>query len=274
MNITEFNGVSFGYGKNTVLKNFSLTIKKGEFAAVLGKNGSGKSTFARLINGLLTPDSGSVFTCGFNTSDERLIYEIRRRASFVFQNPDDGIVSAVVEDEAAFTAENLGTEPAVIRSRVDGALKRTGLYEKRLALTSSLSGGEKQRLAIASALVSEPELLILDEPTSMLDPEGRRDFFNLLKKLISDGITAVLVTHDMETAAHAGRCIVIDGGAVSFDGPPKALFSDRELLKKYSLRAPEMQRVADELKKRGVTIPDGMFDPHTTAEYLINTLFS
>ena len=251
MNITEFNGVSFGYGKNTVLKNFSLTIKKGEFAAVLGKNGSGKSTFARLINGLLTPDSGSVFTCGFNTSDERLIYEIRRRASFVFQNPDDGI-----------------------RSRVDVALKRTGLYEKRLALTSSLSGGEKQRLAIASALVSEPELLILDEPTSMLDPEGRRDFFDLLKKLISDGITAVLVTHDMEAAAHAGRCIVIDGGAVSFDGPPKTLFSDRELLEKYSLRAPEMQRVADELKKRGVTIPDGMFDPHTTAEYLINTLFS
>lgn len=272
MPVIEFCGVSFSYGDTEVLREVSFKIEKGEFVAVMGKNGSGKSTLARLINGLLLPASGRVLTCGADTADADGIYGIRRRAAFVFQNPDDGIVSAVVEDEAAFTAENLGIEPGEIRRRVDAALKRTGLYEKRFELTAELSGGEKQRLAVASALTAGPEILILDEPTSMLDPEGRRSVISLVKELAAEGMTAVIVTHDPEEAALAGRCIVTGGGGIAFDGTPEELFSDAELLKKHSLAAPDMRRFADALRAYGIDVPDGIYEPGAMAEAIAAAL--
>ena len=268
MNIIEFKNVSFGYGKNAVLEDFSLRIEKGTFTAVLGRNGSGKSTLARLINGLLLPRSGCVMTCGMDTSDEEQIYNIRSRAALVFQNPDDGIVSAVVEDEAAFGAENLGIEPAEIRKRVDAALKETRLYQKRLAMTAQLSGGEKQRLAIASALVMEPEVLILDEPTSMLDPEGRREFLETVKRLAGRGMTVVLITHDMEEAAEAQRCIVMGSGKIVLDGAPVEVFADSTKLEELALCAPEMQRLAAELRRHGIDVPDDIFGTEEMANYI------
>lgn len=268
MNIIEFEHVSFGYGKNAVLEDFSLQIEKGTLTAILGRNGSGKSTLARLINGLLLPQKGKILTCGMDTSNSNLIYKIRSRASLVFQNPDDGIVSAIVEDEAAFGAENLGIDPIEIRKRVDDALKETRLYEKRLSMTAQLSGGEKQRLAVASALVMDPDILILDEPTSMLDPEGRREFLETLNRLVRRGITAILITHDMEEAAEAQRCIVMDNGKIVLDEAPADVFSDNKTLEQLALCVPEMQCVAAELKKYGIDIPKNIFKTDEMAEYI------
>ena len=202
----QMDSISFSYGDHrAVLEDFSLQINKGSFTAILGRNGSGKSTVARLMNGLLLPSEGRVLVDGMDTADETLIYKIRSRAALVFQNPDDQIVSAVVEDETAFGAENLGIPSSEIRERVDSALRTVGLYEKRLCMTTQLSGGEKQRMAIASALVMQPKLLILDEPTAMLDPSGRREFLKTVQTLHAQGMTVVLITHAMEEAAMAER---------------------------------------------------------------------
>ena len=202
----QMDSISFSYGDHrAVLEDFSLQINKGSFTAILGRNGSGKSTVARLMNGLLLPSEGRVLVDGMDTADETLIYTIRSRAALVFQNPDDQIVSAVVEDETAFGAENLGIPSAEIRERVDSALRTVGLYEKRLCMTTQLSGGEKQRMAIASALVMQPKLLILDEPTAMLDPSGRREFLKTVQTLHAQRMTVVLITHAMEEAAMAER---------------------------------------------------------------------
>lgn len=267
----QMDSISFSYGDHrAVLEDFSLQINKGSFTAILGRNGSGKSTAARLMNGLLLPSKGRVLVDGMDTADETLIYKIRSRAALVFQNPDDQIVSAVVEDETAFGAENLGIPSSEIRERVDSALRTVGLYEKRLCMTTQLSGGEKQRMAIASALVMQPKLLILDEPTAMLDPSGRREFLKTVQTLHTQGMTVVLITHAMEEAAMAERCVVMDSGKILLDGMPAEVFENTETMAKLSLGVPDMRLLAEELGQYGIAVPKTILTVKEMADYLEN----
>lgn len=267
----QMDSVSFSYGDHrAVLEDFSLQINKGSFTAILGRNGSGKSTVARLMNGLLLPSEGRVLVDGMDTADEMLIYKIRSRAALVFQNPDDQIVSAVVEDETAFGAENLGIPSSEIRERVDSALRTVGLYEKRLCMTTQLSGGEKQRMAIASALVMQPKLLILDEPTAMLDPSGRREFLKTVQTLHAQGMTVVLITHAMEEAAMAERCVVMDSGKIILDGTPAEVFENTETMAELSLGVPDMRLLAEELGQYGIAVPKTILTVKEMADYLEN----
>ena len=267
----QMDSVSFSYGDHrAVLEDFSLQINKGSFTAILGRNGSGKSTAARLMNGLLLPSEGKVLVDGMDTADEALIYKIRSRAALVFQNPDDQIVSAVVEDETAFGAENLGIPSSEIRERVDSALRTVGLYEKRLCMTTQLSGGEKQRMAIASALVMQPKLLILDEPTAMLDPSGRREFLKTVQTLHAQGMTVVLITHAMEEAAMAERCVVMDSGKIILDGTPAEVFENTETMAELSLGVPDMRLLAEELGQYGIAVPKTILTVKEMADYLEN----
>ncbi len=267
----QMDSVSFSYGDHrAVLEDFSLQINKGSFTAILGRNGSGKSTVARLMNGLLLPSEGRVLVDGMDTADETLIYKIRSRAALVFQNPDDQIVSAVVEDETAFGAENLGIPSSEIRERVDSALRTVGLYEKRLCMTTQLSGGEKQRMAIASALVMQPKLLILDEPTAMLDPSGRREFLKTVQTLHAQGMTVVLITHAMEEAAMAERCVVMDSGKIILDGTPAEVFENTETMAELSLGVPDMRLLAEELGQYGIAVPKTILTVKEMADYLEN----
>lgn len=267
----QMDSISFSYGDHrAVLEDFSLQINKGSFTAILGRNGSGKSTAARLMNGLLLPSEGKVLVDGMDTADEALIYKIRSRAALVFQNPDDQIVSAVVEDETAFGAENLGIPSSEIRERVDSALRTVGLYEKRLCMTTQLSGGEKQRMAIASALVMQPKLLILDEPTAMLDPSGRREFLKTVQMLHAQGMTVVLITHAMEEAAMAERCVVMDSGKILLDGMPAEVFENTEMMAELSLGVPDMRLLAEELGQYGIAVPKTILTVKEMADYLEN----
>lgn len=267
----QMDSISFSYGDHrAVLEDFSLQINKGSFTAILGRNGSGKSTAARLMNGLLLPSEGRVLVDGMDTADETLIYKIRSRAALVFQNPDDQIVSAVVEDETAFGAENLGIPSSEIRERVNSALRTVGLYEKRLCMTTQLSGGEKQRMAIASALVMQPKLLILDEPTAMLDPSGRREFLKTVQTLHAQGMTVVLITHAMEEAAMAERCVVMDSGKIILDGTPAEVFENTETMAELLLGVPDMRLLAEELGQYGIAVPKTILTVKEMADYLEN----
>ncbi len=244
--------------KNEVLKGITAGIEKGKFTAVLGRNGSGKSTFARLINAILLPTSGKIYVLGSDTSDENNLYDIRRKAGMVFQNPDNQIVAAVVEEDVAFGLENIGVPPEEIRQRVDDALRTVGMYEYRKHSPGMLSGGQKQRVAIAGIIAMRPECIIFDESTSMLDPAGRRDVMKTIKKLCTEyGITVLLITHYMDEAVQADRVIVIDEGRIILDGVPKKVFSQVEVLKKAGLDVPQVTEFVCELRKRGVSIdPD------------------
>lgn len=266
--IISIENISFAYGNSVALKDFSLHIKKGEFVAILGRNGSGKSTLARLLNGLLLPSSGSIRICGMDISDENSIYRIRSRAAMVFQNPDDQIVSAVVEDEVAFGAENIGIEPSEIVKRVNSALNTVGLSGKAKSSTAHLSGGEKQRLSIASALVMEPEILILDEPTSMLDPSGRNAFMETVAKLHQNGMTVVMITHNMDEAAMAQRCIVMEHGEIIFDDIPSQVFLHSKKLAELSLGTPPMCELGEILAAAGVTVPPGILTTSQMADFI------
>ncbi len=272
--MVEIKNISFGYGSNAVLKDFSLNIEKGSFTAILGANGSGKSTLLRLINGLLLPSCGSVLVGGLDTSDESKIYDLRSRAAIVFQNPDDQLVCAVVEDEAAFGAENIGVAADELRRRVDKALSITGLSEKAKHPSANLSGGEKQRLAIASALVMQPQLLLLDEPTSMLDPEGRRKVMDIIQSLRRDGLTVILVTHLMDEAAAADRCVVMDKGRILLDGTPSDVFFHSEELSALSLDIPEICRIADILRSNGIPVPQNVVNAEQMADFVENYILS
>ena len=264
----NIKNISFSYVSTPVFKDFSLKINQGEFVALTGGNGSGKSTLARLLNGLLTPQSGNILIDGADTSDASALYKIRSTAALVFQNPDDQLISAVVEDEAAFGAENLGLAPHEIRIRVDEALSIAGLSDKALCSTAHLSGGEKQRLAIAGALVMKPKILILDEATSMLDPSGRNKILQTIKELHKNGMTVLMITHSMDEAALADRCIVIDNGNVVLDGTPAEIFSNAEKLRKLSLDIPDMKLLALHLCENGVSVPDTIFDVKSMADFL------
>lgn len=249
MNLIEFKNVNFSYvvdddeeNKVTVdvLKNFNLTIEKGSFVAILGHNGSGKSTTAKLINGINIAQSGEVIVDGQKVEDNDTIFDIRRKVGMVFQNPDNQIVSSIVEEDVAFGFENLGVEPKEIRERVDNALKTVGMYEHRLKAPNKLSGGQKQRVAVAGIIAMKPMCIVLDEPTAMLDPSGRREVMNTVKKLNKEeGITIVLITHYMDEAVQADRVVVMDDGQIKLDDTPRNVFAKVDEIKALGLDVPQ-----------------------------------
>lgn len=248
MNLIEFKNVDFAYEldedeekqKLPVLEDLNLAIEKGSFVAILGHNGSGKSTIAKLTNGILFPTEGKVTVDGIETSDDDTIYDIRKKVGMVFQNPDNQIVSSIVEEDVAFGVENLGCSPEECRKRVDEALKTVGMYDYRFKSPSKLSGGQKQRVAVAGIIAMKPECIVLDEPTAMLDPSGRKEVIETIKKLNrEDGITIVLITHYMDEAVEADRVVVIDGGKIKMDGTPAEVFSQVDRVKSLGLDVPQ-----------------------------------
>ncbi|MGN0606583.1 MAG: energy-coupling factor transporter ATPase [Oscillospiraceae bacterium] len=240
----------------------TMNIHKGQFTAILGRNGSGKSTIAKHFNAILVADRGTVTVNGMDTADEDNLFAIRQFAGMVFQNPDNQIVSSVVEEDVAFALENLGVEPSEIRKRVDDALKAVSMYEYRLHSPNQLSGGQKQRIAIAGIIAMRPECIILDEPTAMLDPQGRKEVLDIIQRLNRDyGITAVLITHYMDEASKADRIIVMDNGKVIMDDIPKNIFSEVERVKSAGLDVPQVTELVYELNKCGFNL-----DKHIISE--------
>ena len=245
-----------GCEPHNVLDGVSLSIRRGEFVALLGHNGSGKSTMAKMFNAMLLPTGGKVFVDGMDTVDEEILYEIRRRVGLVLQNPDNQLVASVVEEDVAFGPENLGIPPEEIRQRVDEALKAVGMYDFRLNAPYKLSGGQKQRIAIAGIIAMQPDCIVLDEPTAMLDPRGRTEVLETIHRLNEEkGITIVLITHYMDEAVQAGRVIVMDGGHVLLSGEPREVFSRVELLKKHQLDVPQATELTYRLQGMGFPMP-------------------
>lgn len=276
----ELNDVTFSYltdydehtVKNTVINGISLEISRGEFVAVLGHNGSGKSTLAKMLNAINLPESGKVYVDGMDTSDENNLFDIRKRVGMVFQNPDNQIVATVVEEDVAFALENIGVEPAEIRRRVDEALKTVGMYEYREHAPHKLSGGQKQRIAIAGVLAMKPECIVLDEPTAMLDPIGRREIMATISELNSMGVTIVLITHYMDEAARAKRVIVMDSGEIIMDDTPKRVFSQMDRLKSLGLDVPQVTELTHALISAGVDLPDDIISEDECYEALYKLL--
>lgn len=272
--IIETKGLEFSYRQEDetfkkVLDNINLTIPEGQFLAILGRNGSGKSTLAKQFNAILLPDGGAVYVMGIDTRDESRIYDIRQNVGMVFQNPDNQIVATIVEEDVAFALENMGVAPAEIRLRVDEALKTVGMYEYRSHAPHQLSGGQKQRVAIAGLLAMHPKCLVLDEPTAMLDPKGRREVIDTVMRLNrEDKVTVVLITHFMNEAVQADRVVVIDRGAIVIDGTPKEVFSNITLLKSAGLDVPQTTELVDELRKSGIDLPEGIL----TVEECVNAI--
>ena len=265
MNIIEVKNLEFEYpitddegnvvGGNKVLKDINLEIPKGQFVAVLGHNGSGKSTLAKHFNGILLGNSGKVFVNGIDTADDDKIYDVRQTVGMVFQNPDNQLVATIVEEDVAFAPENLGLPPEQIRERVDEALNAVDMYKYRLHSAHQLSGGQKQRIAIAGVIAMRPECIVLDEPTAMLDPKGRKSIMKTIKHLNSEfGITIVLITHYMDEAAQAERVVVMDSGRIIMDDVPKKIFSQVDKLTEIGLDVPQVTQLAYELKKEGIDI--------------------
>ena len=258
MDVITIENVTFRYpdSPEPVLKDFSLTLPAGSFTAVLGHNGSGKSTTAKLCNAILVPTQGKVFVKGMDTSDEENLIRVRRTVGMVFQNPDNQIVASVVEDDVAFAPENLGVESAEIRRRVDDALRRVGMYEFRLHAPHLLSGGQKQRIAIAGVLAMQPEVLVLDEPTAMLDPVGRREVLNTIEELRREtGMTVLLITHHMDECVNADRVVVISDGEKALEGTPAEVFSQVETMRALGLDVPATVEVLWELRRGGMDVP-------------------
>ncbi len=272
-------GLSFSYpvyddegnrkGVNQVLKNVTLSVQKGEWVAILGHNGSGKSTFARHVNALLFPEEGTLWVNGIDTRSEEQIWEIRSSAGMIFQNPDNQIIASIVEEDVAFGPENLGVEPTEIRSRVDAALSTVNMRKYADRDPNRLSGGQKQRVAIAGVLAMKPACIILDEPTAMLDPSGRREVMDTLERLNHDEhITILHITHYMEEAARADRVIVIDHGEAVLEGTPKEVFAQVDRMKALGLDVPQMTELAYDLRKSGIDIPADI----TTVEEMVEAL--
>lgn len=253
--VRAIDGVSFG-------------VERGSFTAVIGQNGSGKSTLAKNINALLIPTSGRVLVDGLDTSEPGNVWDVRSRVAMVFQNPDNQIVSSIVEDDVAFGPENLGIEPSEIRRRVDEALTGVEMYDFRKKAPHMLSGGQKQRIAIAGAVAMEPECIVFDEPTAMLDPRGRSEVLSVIKDLNRKGITVLLITHFMEEAAQADKIIVMDRGVKKMEGTPGEIFIRADELKALSLDVPPAVELAMKLRERGIDIPEGIL----TIDDMVNCL--
>ena len=262
---TDENGL---VTKNRAIDGVSFTIEKGKFTAIIGQNGSGKSTLAKNMNALLTPTEGTMLVDGMDTSDTENTWKVRQRVAMVFQNPDNQIVSAIVEDDVAFGPENLGIDPEEIRSRVDNALTGVDMVEYKKKAPHLLSGGQKQRIAIAGAVAMQPECIVFDEPTAMLDPRGRQEVLNVIGQLNAKGITTVLITHFMEEAALADKIIVMDSGKIQMEGTPKEVFSRADELKALSLGVPPAVELGLELKKRGIPVPEDIMTIDEMVDYL------
>ena len=258
-----------------VFEDLNLTIEEGSFVAVLGTNGCGKSTLAKHFNAILLPSGGKVYVCGIDTANEERLITIRRNVGMVFQNPDNQIVANVVEEDVAFGPENLGVASPEIRRRVDSALKQVDMYEYRTHAPHLLSGGQKQRIAIAGVIAMEPKCIVLDEPTAMLDPRGRREVIDTIGRLNREkGITVVLITHHMDEAAKAQRVVVLDKGKVAADGTPKEVFSQVELLHGIGLAAPETVELCWELNREGFDLPLDKLDPKECAQALYDMVMA
>ena len=271
----ELKDVTFAYpaeeGKQTknALDGVTLSIEKGSFVAVLGHNGSGKSTLAKTMNAILVPAGGKVLVEGMDTAEGANLLAIRQRVGMVFQNPDNQIVSNVVEEDVAFAPENLGVASQEIRQRVDDALRAVGMYDYRTYAPQLLSGGQKQRVAIAGVLAMQPQCVVLDEPTAMLDPQGRREVLDTIERLNREtGMTVILITHHMDEAARADRVIAMSEGRIVADGTPQAVFAQEPLLRSVGLDVPQTEQLLLELKRRGVDIPTDALTPEACAQLL------
>ena len=278
-NIIEVKNVTYEYTDEektfAAVKNLSLNIERGSFTVILGHNGSGKSTLAKMLNGLNKPTSGDVFADGINTKDEETEIEVKRKVGMVFQNPDNQIIASIVEEDVAFGPENLGIPPKEIEKRVEDALKAVDMWEFRKSTPHHLSGGQKQRIAIAGIIAMQPECLVLDEPTAMLDPKGRAEIISTLHRLNQDkGITVVLITHYMEEAENADRVIVMNDGEIIADDKPKVIFSDVERLKKVGLDVPQTAELLYNLKKNGFAVDTHALSIKEAAEQIISALHS
>ena len=255
--VIVFENVHYTYpgDEQESLRGIDLAFERGSFTAVLGRNGSGKSTLAKHMNAILVPDEGRVLVGGTDTADEERLLEVRRRVGMVFQNPDNQIVANVVEDDVAFAPENLGVSPAQIRERVDRALRQVGMYELRMHAPHLLSGGQKQRVAIAGVLAMEPEIIVLDEPTAMLDPQGRAEVIGTVSALCREkGMTVVLITHHMDECVGADRLVVLSEGRVAADGSPAEIFADLALMEREGLSVPETTRLLHDLRAAGMSL--------------------
>ena len=256
-----------------VFEDLELQIEQGSFVAILGSNGSGKSTLAKHFNAILLPSGGKCHVYGMDTADEELLIAIRRSVGMVFQNPDNQIVANVVEEDVAFAPENLGVASPMIRHRVDNALKQVGMYHYRTHSPNLLSGGQKQRVAIAGVIAMEPKCIVLDEPTAMLDPKGRREVMETVARLNREkGITVVLITHHMDEAARADRVVVIHRGVIRADGKPKEVFSDIEYMHELGLAAPETVELCHELNKLGFRLPLDLLETEDCAQAIYKAL--
>ena len=269
--VIVFENVRYTYPGDELesLCGIDLRIGKGSFVAVLGRNGSGKSTLAKHMNAILVPDAGRVLINGIDTAEESRVLEIRRRVGMVFQNPDNQIVANVVEDDVAFAPENLGVPPEEIRRRVDASLRLVGMYEYRRHAPHLLSGGQKQRVAIAGVIAMEPEIIVLDEPTAMLDPQGRKEVVDTAYALCrAKGMTVVFITHHMDECIDADRLIVMSNGSVAADGTPVDIFSDRALMEREGLGVPETMRLLHDLREAGMSLPEERLDIAGCAEQI------
>ncbi|MCI5953421.1 MAG: energy-coupling factor transporter ATPase [Lachnospiraceae bacterium] len=256
-------------GITTAVDKVNLDIKQGDFIAILGHNGSGKSTLAKHMNAILNPTEGTVWVDGMDTSDESLTWNIRQTAGMVFQNPDNQIIGQVVEEDVGFGPENMGVPTKEIWERVEESLKAVGMYEYRKYSPNKLSGGQKQRVSIAGVLAMHPKCIVLDEPTAMLDPSGRKEVIRAVRALNDvEGVTVILITHYMEEIIHANRVFVMDEGKIAMEGTPREIFSQVERLKELRLDVPQVTLLAYELKKRGVKLPDGILTIKELADAL------
>ena len=253
-----------------VLHGISLDIRKGEFVALLGHNGSGKSTVAKNMNAILLPSGGKVYVSGMNTCDDALLTDIRRTVGMVFQNPDNQLVATIVEEDVAFGPENLGVPSAQMRQIVDDALKAVGMYEYRRHAPHKLSGGQKQRVAIAGIIAMRPKCIVFDEPTAMLDPKGRQEVMDAIDKLVRElGITVVLITHYMDEAAKADRVIIINDGKLLTEGKPHEVFRHIDMLREHHLDVPQATELAQYLRSMGYDIPDDVLTPEECARAIM-----
>ncbi len=277
-NIIEATHLSFMYdddengGRSFAIDDISFSVKRGSFTAIIGRNGSGKSTLAKNLNALLFPTGGTLLVNGFDTLKEEQVWDVRRSAAMVFQNPDNQLVSTIVEDDVAFGPENLGLPPAEIRTRVDEALRDVGMYEFRRKAPHLLSGGQKQRIAIAGAIAMKPECIIFDESTAMLDPKGRKEILRIAHRLNDEGITIILITHFMEEAATADHVIIMDRSHIAFEGTPSEVFSRSEELKAIDLDIPMAVELADALRAGGLAVPQEIVTDEALGAWLAKTL--
>lgn len=283
MKFIEAKNITFSYinemeenediKKTTVFKNLNFSVEKGEFVAVLGHNGSGKSTLVKCFNGINIPEEGDVIVNGFNTRDDEHLLDIRQSVGMVFQNPDNQIVATIVEEDVAFALENMGVEPSEIRRRVDDALKTVGMYEYREHAPHKLSGGQKQRVAIAGIIAMRPDCILLDEPTAMLDPNGRREVLKTIKMLNKEfGVTIVLITHYMDEAAQAERIVVMDSGEIVMNDTPKKVFARVDELKSIGLDVPQVTELTHMLIDEGFDLDSEIITEDECVEAVFNLL--